>query len=73
MKKLFAIMFAATASFLTFNFSNAQADVVTPAQPEQVLSVYCCDANYVHRCIINPSPVGSGCYCNYQGNGFVCL
>jgi hypothetical protein len=76
MKKLFAV---AAIAVLGVCFFGHSADAVSapgpkPApQPEQVLGGYCCDANGVRRCVINPSPVNTGCYCYGQGNGWVCL
>jgi hypothetical protein len=32
----------------------------------------CCDGYGNSRCRINPSPLGSGCFCFGLGNGFVC-
>lgn len=45
-----------------------------PAEAQVILtSNQCCDANNVVRCIqINFTPVGSACYCNYQGWGRTC-
>lgn len=45
----------------------------TPADAQVVLSRKCCDASGQVRCIINEwAPVGTGCYCFGQGNGYVC-
>lgn len=53
--------------------------LIAVAAPEQqadaqviVYSNRCCDAYGYVRCIINPSPVGTGCWCYYQGAGVVC-
>jgi hypothetical protein len=86
MKKLFAVAIVAVLGVCFFGHSADAVSAPAPAvkavaapgpkpvpQPEQVLGGYCCDANGVRRCVINPSPVNTGCYCYGQGNGWVCL
>lgn len=49
---------------------TAKAD---EAVPEQAYGGYCCDAWGVKRCVLQyPAPLGSGCYCYGQGNGYTC-
>jgi len=46
----------------------------TPRQAEaQPLGQYCCDSWGYRRCIIDPSPVGTICFCYGQGSGTVCF
>lgn len=43
------------------------------ARAQVVMSNRCCDAAGNVRCFMPVmGPVGAGCYCNYQGNGWVC-
>jgi hypothetical protein len=72
MKKVFAIAFAAAMGLCLF---GTRADAtVQPAPVNQVYGAFCCDGAGVHRCeIVNPTPVGNGCFCPGQGYGFVCL
>lgn len=46
----------------------------TPSGPGQVgWGGYCCDAWGYRRCILDAYyPLGSGCFCFGQGNGWVC-
>lgn len=74
MKKLFAIGFVAVLGVCFFGHSAEAVPGPKPIpQPEQVMGAYCCDGNGVRRCVINPSPVGTGCFCYGQGSGWVCL
>jgi len=72
MKKIFALLFMFTTVVCYFNFNMASAEEIKP-EPEQALGAYCCDGTATRRCVINPSPVGSPCYCNYQGWGVTCF
>jgi hypothetical protein len=45
-----------------------------PAQAQVIYGNYCCDGFGVRRCVlVNPLPVGAGCFCVGQGSGSVCL
>ncbi len=49
--------------------------VLAPSAPAeaQVVSNRCCDGNGVVRCIMSAyGPVGGGCFCYGQGNGWIC-
>lgn len=86
MKKLFAVAIVAILGVCIFGPSAdavsapalaAQA-VAAPGpkpapQPEQALGGYCCDSAGYRRCVINPSPVGTSCFCYNQGYGVVCF
>ncbi len=43
-----------------------------PTPPPMSLGNHCCDGFGTRRCIINPSPLGSPCFCFGQGNGMTC-
>lgn len=36
------------------------------------LTPYCCDAFGNKRCMTNPGPIGSSCFCYGQGWGYAC-
>jgi len=50
--------------------------VIAPSAPAEAQVVYsnrCCDGNGTIRCLMNVvGPIGSGCFCYGQGNGWVC-
>ncbi len=65
MKKLVVALFAVALGVAVFA-PRAEAQVV-------IYSNQCCDASNTVRCIqSNFTPVGSACYCNYQGWGHTC-
>ncbi len=66
MKKTLTFALALLGIGITLGTAAAPA----AAQP---LGQYCCDAWGYRRCVINPSPAGTECYCNGQGWGTVCF
>lgn len=47
---------------------SATQDSTTPA-----LAYHCCDINGLQRCpLVSPVPVGTPCFCPYQGTGISC-
>ena len=43
-------------------------------EAQVIYGQFCCDGGGVRRCILNtPLPIGSGCFCYGQGNGYTCL
>lgn len=67
MKKLLTILTVSVLGVCLFGSTQkADAQVV-------VFSNQCCDASNTIRCIqVNMTPIGSACYCNYQGWGHTC-
>lgn len=54
---------------------NVSYDPSHGRAPGQVIyGNYCCDAWDIRRCVlVQPFPVGAGCFCYGQGAGWVCL
>ena len=49
--------------------------IVIPPLQEAKAQIYtnrCCDAGGFVRCVINPSPLGTSCFCYGQGWGVTC-
>ena len=66
MKKVIASVLAALSiAAIALPEHKAEAQIV-------LWSNRCCDSWGNVRCIINPTPVGNGCFCYGQGTGFVC-
>jgi hypothetical protein len=76
MKKIISALFAATAVIACFDFTGTDAQAneakFNTAQIKQAVGTRCCDSYGNARCYINPSYIGTACFCNYQGWGFVC-
>lgn len=69
MKKLLGFLFPVTFIALV----GVVVLGLTPVAQAQVpYGFYCCDGYGVRRCEINPSPIGSQCFCYGQGYGITC-
>jgi hypothetical protein len=66
MKKFLSILFVTFIGLVTLAPEQK-------AEAQVIYGAYCCDAYNVRRCTINPSPVGSACYCYGQGYGWTCI
>ena len=68
MKKILTLLLASLAL-------TAVVGTSAPPAQAQVVPVggYCCDGYGYRRCMLPQlAPVGSACYCNYQGWGWTC-
>lgn len=86
MKKIIGLIFVALmVGCITTSPAPVKEDQtfdVIPAayQPDQKeikqvpYGTYCCDGFGVRRCMLNaPAPIGTSCFCNYQGWGATCF
>lgn len=66
MKKVITFLIAVSVVFCV-------AASEKPAEAQIPYGGYCCDAAGWRRCVLDSLyPLGSACWCNYQGAGWVC-